>query len=236
MNTIQRPEWALLIIDMENAFVDPTSPHCIKMAQESLPACRQVIDTCRAEKMPIFNIKRTYRDDGSDIEITRWEQWANTGRSMAPGSTGPKGADYCKEIQPQQGDYLLYKPRWSAFFQTSLDLILRRLGIRGVVIIGTTTPNCVRTTAYDANAYDYETVIISDATSSKTSEIQQANLEDLRGMGSRILTAAEFAEHAHAFELEHWVERIRQDKYENERIPEPIGLHADGTSGWIDRW
>jgi nicotinamidase-related amidase len=236
MEPKKRPKWALLIIDMENAFVDPSSPHCIKMARESLPACKSVVETCREVKMPIFYIKRTYRADGSDVEITRWDRWANTGRSMAPGSTGAQGADYCTEIKPQQGDYLMYKPRWSAFFQTSLDLLLRRLGVQGVVIIGTTTPNCIRTTAYDANAYDYETVIISDATSSQTPEIQKANLVDMKGMGARILSAAEFAQQAYSFELENWVEQIRRDKYENELNPELINLHPDGTTGWIDKW
>jgi nicotinamidase-related amidase len=236
MEQKKRPKWALLIIDMENAFVEPSSPHCIKFAKDSLPACKTVVETCREAKMPIFYMKNIYRDDGSDIEITRWEQWANTGRSMTPGSTGAKGADYCTEIKPQHGDYLMYKPRWSAFFQTSLDLMLRRLGVQGVVIIGTTTPHCVRTTAYDANAYDYETVIITDATSSKTEEIQKAHLEDLKNMGARMLSAAEFAERVDSFELENWVEQIRRDKYENELKPESIALHADGKIGWIDKW
>ena len=62
-----------------------------------------------------------------------------------------------------------------------------------VVLIGTTTPNCIRTTCYDANALDYNVVVLSDCTSSQTEEIQRVNLEDMARMGAHVMTAAEFA-------------------------------------------
>ena len=108
---------------------------------------------------------------------------------MAPGSYG---AQEPESLRPQPGDYTIIKPRWSAFFQTELDLILRRLGIRTVILAGTTTPNCIRTTCYDANALDYNVVILSDCTSSQTEEIQQANLADMERMGALVINTCEF--------------------------------------------
>lgn len=69
-------------------------------------------------------------------------------------------------VLPQ--DYVLVKPRFSAFFHTGLDLILRRLGVQTVLLAGTTTPNCIRTTCYDAISLDYDAVVLSDCTSSVT--------------------------------------------------------------------
>ena len=77
-------------------------------------------------------------------------------------------------------------------FQTELDLILRRMDIRTVILAGTTTPNCIRTTCYDANALDYNVVVLSDCTSSQTEEIQQANLSDMERMGALIINSREF--------------------------------------------
>ena len=180
---------ALVVIDMEQGFIDPASPHCIPMAAATVPALVRAVDAARAKGMPVFFVKRLYRPDGSDVELTRWESWRGE-RSMAPGAESacaPEG------LRPQPGDYTIIKPRWSAFFGTELDLILRRLGIRTVVLTGTTTPNCVRTTAYDALALDYNTVVLSDCTSSRSEEVQRVNLEDMAQVGVRIMTVAEFS-------------------------------------------
>lgn len=88
--------------------------------------------------------------------------------------------------------YLIAKLRYSAFFHTELNLILRRLGINTVVLIGTTTPNCIRTTCYDGIFLEYNVVILSDCTSSQTEEIQQSNLRDMKNVGAQIITAEEF--------------------------------------------
>lgn len=57
------------------------------------------------------------------------------------------------------------------------------MGVRRVVLCGVQTPNCVRATAVDALGHDYETLVLSDATASKSETVQEANLEDMRCMG-----------------------------------------------------
>ena len=83
------------------------------------------------------------------------------------------------EVTPQEGDYVVLKPRFSAFFHTELDLILRRLGVRTLYLTGTTTPNCIRTTCYDGLSLDYNVGILTDCCSSNSDEIQQANMVDM---------------------------------------------------------
>ena len=180
---------AFILIDMEQGFIDPASAHCIKGAAATVPTCEKAIQMSRQKGIPIFFVKRIYRENGSDVECTRYQSWIAGGRSMAPGSYG---AQEPESLRPQPGDYTIIKPRWSAFFQTELDLILRRLGIRTVILAGTTTPNCIRTTCYDANALDYNVVILSDCTSSQTEEIQQANLADMERMGALVINTCEF--------------------------------------------
>ena len=186
---------ALLVIDMEMGFISPQSPHCIPAAAGTVPAICRAVETAREKGIPVFFVKRLYRADGSDVELTRWAGWRDGGRAMTPGSAGPISAEAPEGLRPLPGDYNIIKPRWSAFFQTELDLILRRLGVRTVILTGTTTPNCVRTTAYDANALDYNVVVLSDCCSSRSEAVQAANLEDMAVMGAVIMTEAAFRDY-----------------------------------------
>ena len=183
---------ALVVIDMENAFISEESPLCIKQAAASVPACGRVIQKARERGIPVFFVNRIYRKNGSDVEFTRYDSWAGGGRYLAPGSTGPLSIDVPKEFQPVEGDYTIVKPRFSAFFQTELDLILRRLGVKTVILTGTTTPNCIRTSCYDGLSLDYNILIIEDCCSSNTEEIQRVNMEDMARGGAVITSSGEF--------------------------------------------
>lgn len=180
---------ALILIDMERGFIDRESAHCIAQAEATIPSCIRALSIARLKNIPIFFVKRHYRADGSDVECTRYAAWVNGGKSMRPGT---EGAEEPHGLAPMEGDYSIIKPRWSAFFGTELDLILRRLGVRRVILAGTTTPNCIRTTCYDANALDYNVAILTDCTSSQTEEIQRVNLADMERMGAVLMDTDAF--------------------------------------------
>lgn len=221
---------ALLMIDMEQAFVHPEGGLCIRHAAETVPACIQAADTAREKGIPVFFVKRIYRLDSSDVELSRYEVWRDHGKPCAPASDGENSARAPAGLRPKPGDYTIIKPRWSAFFQTELDLILRRLGIRTVILAGTTTPNCIRTTCYDAMALDYQTVVLTDCCSSRTEEVQRANLSDMEYAGALLMTSEEFA----GFD-ENTVSDL-QTKIRMEmcgQVPEPFD---DWPDGWPDRW
>ena len=99
-----------------------------------------------------------------------------------------------EELKPQPGDHLITKPRFSAFFDTGLDALLRTLGVDTVVLAGTTTPNCVRSTCYDALSLNYNVAIVEDCTSSRSPEVQAANIADMEYIGAFVLACDEFCE------------------------------------------
>ena len=209
---------ALIVIDMENAFIDPESPLCIRNALATVPACGRVIRKARERNIPVFFVNRIYRRNGSDVEFTRYQSWYDGGRYLAPDSTGPLSIDVPVEFKPQPGDYTIVKPRFSAFFQTELDLILRRLGVTTVILTGTTTPNCIRTTCYDGISMDYNILIIEDCCSSNTEEIQRVNMEDMARVGAVITSAEEFLQEG--FVIYDYAEEIRRRVQEDETAPE----------------
>ena len=185
---------ALLVIDLERGFIDESSPLCIRGAAATLPACGQAIAYAREADVPVFFIHRAYRANGSDVEACRYPGWQAGGKPLVPGSTGPGSVETPPEVTPQEGDYVVLKPRFSAFFHTELDLILRRLGVRTLYLTGTTTPNCIRTTCYDGLSLDYNVGILTDCCSSNSEEIQQANMVDMANIGATLMTCAQFCD------------------------------------------
>lgn len=199
---------ALLVIDMENGFVTPQGGHCIRGAAATVPACVRAVELAREKGIPVFFVKRIYRADGSDVELTRYEGWKAGGRACGPASLGPNSAQAPEGLQPQPGDYTIWKPRWSAFFHTELDLILRRLDIR--------------------------TVILTDCCSSQTEEIQQANLADMERVGAILMDSAAFADFG-PDTVPDTSSMIRTEMLQAEN-PEPFGAFPGGGVGWPDRW
>ena len=70
---------------------------------------------------------------------------------------------------------------------------MRRLRIETVILIGTTTPNCVRTTCYDAISLDYNVIVLPECCSSQTEEIQRVNLADMERVGAQMMPLGQFA-------------------------------------------
>ncbi|OUO92483.1 isochorismatase [Gordonibacter sp. An230] len=185
---------AFLIIDMQHGFVDPSSALCVAGAAATVPACSRALDKARKAGMPVFHIIREYAEDGSDVETTRRATWIAGGKPLSRACASPRSLAEMEPLAPQGSDRVIVKPRFSAFFGTQLDLVLRRMGVSTVVLAGTTTPNCIRTTCYDALSLDYNVVVVEDCTSSRTPQVQAANIEDMRHVGAYILSCDAFCE------------------------------------------
>ncbi|PWR75124.1 cysteine hydrolase family protein [Methanospirillum stamsii] len=180
---------ALLIIDMQNDFASKKAVLPVAGAENVISPLTQVLSEFRARNLPIFHVVRVHHPDGSDVEWFRAEKFKSTPFAVRR----TPGADVIDELKPKPGEYLLEKTRMSAFIGTGLDLTLRTLGIEIVVIAGIQTPNCIRTTVFDAMAYNYETVLVNDATGAQTREIHEANVLDMKNIGVTVINAPDLA-------------------------------------------
>jgi nicotinamidase-related amidase len=180
---------ALLIIDMQNDFVLPGAPAVIHGALATVPRIKEVLEWFRAKCYPVFHVVREYRADGSDIEISRREAFLAGPPYAVPGT---KGVEIIDALSPIAGEYRVVKPRFSAFFGTELELILRRLGVDSAVVCGTQYPNCIRATAFDALSYGYPTTVITDATSASVLAVAKSNIRDMESIGIRCISFDEF--------------------------------------------
>lgn len=182
---------AFLLIDMQNGFIDGASPLCIAGAAATVPACAHALAAAREHGLAVFHVRRAYAADGSDVEAVRWEAWAEGGRPLS--SADPMSLECPSELAPAPGEPVVVKPSWSAFFGTDLDALLRAGDIGTLVLAGTTTPNCVRSTAYDGLARGFNVAILRDATSSRSPEAQEANLADMEAAGIQLIHTDDFA-------------------------------------------
>ena len=179
---------ALLIIDMQNEFVLPDAPLCVRGAAPTVPVIRRLLLQARAQGLPVIHVIRCHNRDGSDVEKSRQHLFREGPGICVPGTDG---ARIVTALTPAEGEYILCKRRFSAFFHTELDLLLRRLGVDTLLVSGTQYPNCVRGTAVDAMSLDYDVIVVTDACSAQSPDIAEANIRDLRNMGIRCLPLSE---------------------------------------------
>jgi nicotinamidase-related amidase len=175
---------ALLVIDMQNDFIAQ-----VAQARAVVPKILDVLGTFRERRLTVIHILRVHRKDGSDVEIFRKDRFMNQPFTVA----GTSGASVIDELSPVPGEYVIEKIRMSAFIGTELDLLLRNLDITELVVTGIQTPNCVRTTVFDAIAYNYNVTLVEDAVGAQTDQIHSANVRDMANVGVRIVKARDVA-------------------------------------------
>lgn len=204
---------ALLVIDMQEGFLNPESPTYIPMAWDTVPACAAVQQKARQLGIPVYFVIRKYAPDGTDVEFTRYFAWKQGGKPCS-GPEDPIGWNMPEAFRVLEGDTVLIKPRYSAFFNTHLDGILRRKGIDTVVVTGTTTPNCIRATVFDSISLDYNTVVLRDCTSSVNEEVQRVNLLGMETIGAVLADAEDFLHEQ--IDLPVTIDMVREDIYKGE--------------------
>lgn len=179
----------LLIVDMEYGFLDSKSPLFVNLGFEIVANIKKILNIYREKKLPIIFVKREHRKSGIDIDKTRVEIFK---KSKGLILENDKSSEIIDDLKPLKDEIIVIKRRWSSFFGTELDILLRRLNINNLIVTGIQTPNCIRATVYDALSLDYNVILISDGTESKSMKIRENNLLDMKNIGVKILKTEEF--------------------------------------------
>jgi len=190
----------LLVIDMQNDFVAPGAPMEKPAARAMVPVLKKAIQFCRRTGIRVAYTAHTHRRDGSDMGLfdDLWQPIAD--RSALIDAT--TGAAIYPDLSPEPAEHVIKKHRYSAFFGTDLDLMLREWGVDTVIISGTTTEACCHATARDAMFLNYRVVFLSDATATgdypdlgygalSGEEVHRANLIVLAASTAHVMTVDE---------------------------------------------
>jgi nicotinamidase-related amidase len=147
---------------MENDFVAPGAPLETPAGRTMLPTLKRAIAFCREQGIRVIYTTHAHRRDGCDMG--RFADLWPPIRHGAGLVEGEPGIEIYPEIAPRADEIVITKRRYSAFYGTDLEIILRGLGVDTVVISGVTTENCCHATARDALFRDHKVVFLSDAT------------------------------------------------------------------------
>lgn len=166
--TLTTDRTALLVIDMQNGFCHPKGSFAqlgldIEMTAAATDGCRRLVTAAHAADVPVIFTRYIYRADYRDggVLVQDILPALADAKSLAAGTWD---AEIVDELTPSEGDFVVDKNRYSAFYGTGLEPILTSLGIEHLVVCGVTTNMCVETTARDASQRDYRVFVVSDAT------------------------------------------------------------------------
>ena len=153
---------AMIVVDMENDFIAPGAPMETPAGRLMLPTLKRAINFCRERGIKVIYTTHAHRRDGCDMGLFG-QLWAPIGSRASLVDGGP-GIEIYPEIAPRADEIVIKKHRYSGFYATDLEIVLRGLGIETVIVTGVTTENCCHATARDAMFRDFKVVFLSDAT------------------------------------------------------------------------
>lgn len=157
-NAPDNSEIAIVLIDVIN---DLEFPEGDKLLETALPAARNIArlkQRAREAKVPVIYVNDNFGRWRSDFKKI-------VDRCL---HDDVRGRPIVELLVPDEDDYFVLKPKHSGFFSTTLDLLLRYLGVRTLIVAGFAGNNCVLFTANDAYMRDYQLIIPADCTASNT--------------------------------------------------------------------
>ena len=176
---------AVIVVDMQNDFASKggmldLAGIDISGIRKAIPPIAKVLISVRHAHIKIVYLKMAFRADLSDFGApnspNRLKHPPFVGKStLAPDGRESRvlirdtwNTDIVDELKPQTDDLVIYKHRFSGFYQTDLDSTLKKLGIQYLIVAGCTTSVCVESTVRDAMFRDYSCVLLEDCMSQPT--------------------------------------------------------------------
>ncbi len=158
----------------------------IDMVKDNFDDARQLPITGTARKIiaPLNDLSGYFRDRGWPVVFStdafRADDFIFQGRMQPHSLAGTEGAEVVDELVRLPSDLWLPKPRFSAFFQTELDMWLHERGVTVCAIGGIATHFCVLTSVMDAICHNFKAVLLEDCSAAPSKEVHERTLDNYR--------------------------------------------------------
>jgi len=159
---------AILVVDMLNDFCEPAGAMPLPGSERLYPRIQSLLEAARQVGSPVIWICDEHPPGDKEFE-KRTEHCL----------VGSWGAQVVDALKPPEIEYRVAKRRYSGFFETDLDLRLRELDIKHLIITGVVTNICVRSTAHDAFFRGYDVIIPEDCVAATGEREQASSLYDI---------------------------------------------------------
>ncbi|HQQ66452.1 MAG TPA: isochorismatase family protein [Thermotogota bacterium] len=163
---------ALIVVDMQQFFLNEASPTFTCGGVAILPTVKRLLDTFRRFKRPVIFTRHGHHPNDLDAGIMGW-WWEGKCLEGSPES------EIHPSLAPMPNEKVVLKHRYSAFYNTDLETVLRCLKVEDVVVSGIMTNMCCESTARDAYYRDYRVFFPADGTGSINEEMHLASLLNL---------------------------------------------------------
>lgn len=167
----ERP--AVIVVDVCEAYLDPTSP-LYAAVEDVVEAVGRVVDAARLAAIPVIFTRVVYQPGGADGGI-----FYRKVPSLKIFEAGSPAGEFPDRVRPRDGDVVVLKQYASAFFGTSLAATLTAKAVDTTIITGLTTSGCVRATALDAMQSGFIPIVVRDAVGDRDERPHEASLFDL---------------------------------------------------------
>ncbi len=178
---------ALLMIDMQKGFLDPNGTMFWEETKSFIQNCMKVLEIARQKEFLIIHTQDQHRKGFKDFENHHVPEHC---------LEGSFDAEYAKGFGPQSEsgtlELGLIKRRYSAFFATDLNMILREHDVKILYVAGVKTNVCVRASIQDAYSLGFYVRLIKEATSSNRPHLATASLEDIERYMGKVINIDEF--------------------------------------------
>lgn len=163
---------ALMVVDMQTFFLDPASPSFTCGGLAILPNLKRLISHFRSAHLPVIYTRHVHHPDLIDAGLMA-DWWAGMCVEGTPES------EVHPALHPLSSEKVILKHRYSAFYNTDLETVLRCMKVEDLVITGIMTNMCCESTARDAYFRDQRVFFLADGTGSITEEMHLASLLNL---------------------------------------------------------
>jgi ureidoacrylate peracid hydrolase len=182
-DTLDPARTALVVIDMQNTFCQPGAPAEVPVSRAIVPAINRLSRALRTRGVPVIWVlhANTHREGRSDWEVFFNHVVADQVRTRTIESLAPGRQAVWEELETAPEDVTVIKNRYSALISgsSSLERVLRNLGIDTLLIAGTKTNVCCEATARDAMMLDFKVVMLTDCCAALSDDEHRATLETI---------------------------------------------------------
>ena len=170
--------YAIIVVDMLEEFVRGRLR--AEAAEAIVPNVAKLLRFARSYRIPVVYAVDSHHPN-VDAELRLWGPHA---------IRGSPEARVVEELKPEAGDYVVYKRRYDAFFETDMDLLLRELEVDTVILTGIHTHICVQQTAVGAFFRGYKIIVPTDCVAAATKDWHERGLEYMRAfLGAELTTS-----------------------------------------------
>lgn len=181
---------AFLLIDMVNSITKGQGPpyNTPPQRQTLVQNFVKLVAHCRSVGTPLIYTVIHRHPDNSDAPKTLTDAGPAGG---APLLAGTPAAEIIDELRPQSADWIIMKPRFSAFYGTNLDMILTALGTETLLVSGISTQRSVEGTARDAKNRDLQCIVVSDCCTAGELDVHEMTIKHVLPLLVRVRTTDE---------------------------------------------